>query len=280
MSFLPRVPEPYPSRSKLGTFRQGRWRPFWLIAVWLVAVPARATEPLRLAVAANFAPALKPLVEAFESETGHRVSVVYGSTGKLYAQIVNGAPFDLLLAADQARPLRLVEEGRALAETRCTYAVGQLVLWSRDAGRIGSNPREALEDPGLRHLAIANPDIAPYGAAARELLEGWGLWEALAPKRVQGEDIGQVFQMVATGNAELGLVAASQLKAWPADQAGSQWVVPAGLHAPIAQDLVRLARAAESPAARAFERFMGSRSARADIQALGYRLAEAGACGG
>lgn len=248
-----------------------------LLLLLCLSVAARAEEAT-VAVAANFSAPAAALAESFARQPGgHRVRISSGSTGGLYTSIKQGAPYDLLLSADSARPQRLAEEGDAVAASRCTYALGQLVLWSTDADRIGDDPRAALQDPALRHLAIANPDVAPYGAAAREVLQGFGLWEPLAAKRVQGMDISQTWQMVASGNAELGFVAASALSG---ETRGSRWNVPPGLHAPLAQDAVLLKRGADNAAAVAFLRYLGSAEARALIRAQGYALADSGACGG
>ncbi len=232
-----------------------------------------------IAVAANFAAPVERLAEAFAAQGPHRVRVSGGSSGGLYMLITQGAPFDLFLSADQARPARLVGEQHALADTRCTYAIGRLVLWSADATRIGANPVAALTDVRLRHLAIASPDVAPYGAAAREVLRGLGLWEALTPRLVQGVDIGQAYHMAASGNAELAFVAKSSLAA--AKQAGgSRWEVPAELHAPLAQDVVLLEHGRDNAAARAFLAFLGSETGRALIRAYGYDMAVSGGCRG
>lgn len=235
-----------------------------LLAALATAPAARAGE-VHVAVATNFAATARALGAAFAQEHGDTVVVSEGSTGKLYAQIVNGAPYEVLLAADAERPARLEAGGQAIAGTRFPYALGQLVLWSPDAGRVEG--ASALRGD-FRHLAIANPELAPYGAAARDTLRRLGLWEALAPRLVRGEDIGQTYQFVATGNAELGFVALSQV----AGAGGSRWLVPADHHAPLEQQAVLLGPGRDDGAARAFLGFLRSDAARRTIAAAGYAL--------
>ena len=249
----------------------------WLMLT-LPGFAAQAADAT-IAVAANFAAPVEQLVEAFEQQTGHSLRVSSGSTGSLYTLITQGAPFDLLIAADQARPQRLVDEELAMRGTRCTYAVGRLVLWSRDADRIGDDPKPALTDSALRHLAIANPDTAPYGAAAREVLTRLGVWTQLQPRLVRGMDIGQTYHMVATANAELGFVAASSLAAAGDEAGGSRWNVPDALHTPLAQDAVLLERGRNNAAAIGFMRYLGSEDARGTIRRYGYEIAADAACG-
>jgi len=232
------------------------------LLVAIAAAPARGEE-IHVAVATNFARTARELGEAFQAGTGTQVVVSQGSTGKLYAQIVNGAPFEVFLSADAERPRKLVEEGQAVEGTRFTYALGQLVLWSPDPARVKDASALAGD---FRHLSIANPELAPYGAAARETLVELGLWDALQPRLVRGEDIGQAYQFVATGHAELGFVALSQL----AGGAGSRWLVPAGHYAPLEQQAVLLARGRDDGAARAFLAFLRSEAARERIAAAGY----------
>jgi molybdate transport system substrate-binding protein len=233
---------------------------------------AQAEEAI-VAIAANFAEPMERLQAMFEEESGHTLTLVIGSTGKLYAQITNGAPFDVLLAADQERPARLVEEDQAVADSRFTYAVGRLALWSADPGLIGGGRGEAVLGGGdFGHLAIANPELAPYGKAAQQTLEALGLWDELSPKIVQGENIGQTFQMVATGNAELGFVALSYVLSERNATPGSRWDVPVELHQPIRQDAVLLAHGADNPAAAGFLDFLRSPEAQAVIERFGYAI--------
>lgn len=235
-----------------------------LLVLAPLAAPAQA-GPVHVAVATNFAKTARELGEAFEKERGDRVVVSAGSTGKLYAQIVSGAPYEVFLAADAERPRRLVEAGHAVEGTRFPYALGRLVLWSPDVGRVAD--ASALRGT-FRHLAIANPELAPYGAAARDTLRRLGLWDALAPRLVRGEDIGQTYQFVATGNAELGFVALSQVMGVE----GSRWLVPDDHHAPLEQQAVLLEPGQGDDAARAFLAFLQGDAARALIEASGYAL--------
>ena len=234
-----------------------------------LAGPAAAGEAV-VAVAANFSEVAERLAGDFERESGHRLTFVAGSTGKLYAQIVNGAPFDAFLAADQESPGRLEKEGLAVAESRFTYATGRLTLWSSEPGRIGSDGAATLRQGAFRRLAIANPALAPYGAAARQTLENLGLWKRFKDRIVMGETIGQAHALVASGNAELGFVALSSVLSPRNETRGSRWDVPADLHAPIRQDAVLLARGAGNPAARGFLDFLRSAKAKAVMATYGY----------
>lgn len=236
----------------------------------LGASTARSAEAV-IAVASNFAPVAEAFARALEAETPHRIHLVRGSTGKLFAQIVHGAPFDVFLAADAARPERLVAEGRAVAESRRAYAFGRLVLLSSapPEGRGGVESRLRAGD--FDRLAIARPELAPYGAAAQATIARLGRSEALASKLVYGENIGQTFALVASRAADLGFVAAAQLVGRDVE-AGRLWRVPADHHPPIRQELVLLPRAAQNPAARAFLEALGSEAGRARIRAAGYEV--------
>jgi molybdate transport system substrate-binding protein len=224
-------------------------------------------DSLRIAVASNFSTVIDEIVAGFEEDSGHALSISLGSTGKHYAQIVNGAPFDLFLAADTERPQRLEREGRTVPGSRFTYAIGQLVVWAPR--------RETLDLPGAladRHvgrIAIANPRLAPYGRAAKETLEALGLWQVTAPNLVRGENIGQAFQFVFSGNADIGLVALSQLVAHADAMGGARWQVPIDLHAPIAQQAVMLR---DTQAGQAFMHYLRSPAAQNMIRDAGYRL--------
>jgi len=242
-----------------------------LASALLIAGPsAGRAETALAAVAANFTETAEALLPAFRAATGHDVELTTGSTGKLYAQIGAGAPFDVMLSADAATPARLVEEGRAVAGTAVTYAVGRLTLWSADPGRIGGDGRAALEDAGLRFLAIANPELAPYGVAARQALTALGLWEAMQPKIVMGQNIGQTHAMVASGAAEIGFVALSAVLSPRTGNKGSRWDVPQELYAPIRQDGVLLNPGADNAAAKAFLDFLRSPEATEVIARFGY----------
>lgn len=248
------------------------WRTGTLfVALSLAAAPAAAAEAL-IAVATNFAGAMAELEAAFERESPHRIRVSTGATGTLYAQATHGAPYDILMAADRTRPERLEAAGLAVPGSRRTYAVGRLVLWSTEPDRVPREGVDALRAGDFRRLAIANPELAPYGFAAREALRALGLYDALRDRIVMGENIGQAHAMVATGNAEIGLVALSQLTGSGAATAGSRWAVPETLHVPIRQDLVLLRRGAGNAAARAFLEFLETSDARRILVAAGYRM--------
>jgi molybdate transport system substrate-binding protein len=229
---------------------------------------AQAAEA-RIAVAGNFASPMKAIVAAFEQHSGHRVLPSFGSTGKLYAQVKNGAPFDALLAADQRRPRMLEEEGMAVAGSRFTYAIGSLVLWSAEPDAISDGP-QLLKQGGFERLAIANPRLAPYGQAAVQTISSLDLTEALEPKLVMGENIAQAFQFVATGNAQLGFVALSQVIDDGEIAKGSGWIVPAGLHDAIRQDAVVLERGRDNPVVTELFAFLKGGEARDLIAAFGY----------
>ncbi len=234
----------------------------------LLACGGVAAETVTVAVASNFANAMRGLVDDFEAKTGHGVRVVPGSSGKLYAQIVNGAPFDVFLSADSERPGRLEREGRIVDGSRQTYALGQLVIWSADPGNAG-DCLSGLESPGQRKVAIANPLLAPYGLAAREFLEKRGLWERIGPNLVTGENVAQAAQFTATRNASIGLFALSQARQM--DGATCSWIVPDDEYSPIAQQLVMLERASDSAAAIALVEFLLEDGVQERLERLGYR---------
>lgn len=242
-----------------------------LIVSSFVAAPtsARAADVL-VAVAANFVDVVEELTPVFERKSGHRLVATTGSTGKLYAQIVAGAPFQILLAADAATPERLATEGAGVPGSRFTYAIGRVALWSSDPKRIGADGKAALSAVDVRHIAIANPDLAPYGVAAREILEKLGLWNTLKSKIVMGQNIGQTHSMVATGNAQLGFVALSAVFSPRAPPQGSRWDVPEALFTPIRQDAILLKAGRDNIAARAFLDFLKSEPARAIVKRYGY----------
>ncbi len=225
-------------------------------------------DQIRIAVASNFIGAMTVLSETFELKTGHQVVLMFGSTGKHYAQIRNGAPFDLFFSADQERPERLENEGIAVPETRFTYAVGKVVLWSPKPDFVDSGG-SVLKEGNFRYLAIANPRLAPYGRAAQEILESFGLWETLQGRLVRGENIGQTFQYVKSGNADLGFVAFAQIQSPGNSVSGSWWTIPKDLYLPIRQQAVLLI---DSNPARAFLTFVKSHEAREIIREYGYSL--------
>jgi molybdate transport system substrate-binding protein len=241
------------------------------VAVLLASAPARAGETL-VAVAANFAGTAEALAAELAGQSGHRVTFTSASTGQLYAQIRAGAPFAALLAADAHTPERLEAEGLGVPGTRFVYAVGRLALWSADAERVGPDGAAALRDASLRHLAIANPELAPYGVAAREVLQELALWDALAPRIVMGQNVGQAQSLVASGAAELGFVALAQVRGLAPGARGSRWEVPASLHAPIEQEALLLAPGRDDAAARAFLELLRSPAARERIARAGYAV--------
>jgi molybdate transport system substrate-binding protein len=242
--------------------------PLWLSLAFATA--AQAGE-VQVAVAANFAGPIARIGEAFTAATGHVLKVSTGSTGKFYTQIISGAPFEVLVAADDETPRKLVAESHAVAGTSFTYAIGKLVLWSAQAGLVDSQGA-VLASAKIAHVAMANPKTAPYGAAALEVLKARGLAASLAPRLVTGESIAQTYQFVATGNAELGFVALSQV-AIPGKQAvGSYWLVPQNLYSEIRQDAVLLKAGEKSPAAKALLDFLKSNASRQIIREHGYGL--------
>ncbi|MGF1563486.1 MAG: molybdate ABC transporter substrate-binding protein [Geminicoccaceae bacterium] len=238
------------------------------LALLLPGQPVLAGE-VRIACASNFTMTLRKLVQAFEAGSEHTVQISTGATGQLYAQITQGAPFDLFLAADQARPQRLVADALAAEEDRFTYATGRLALFTAaDQAAIGPG---RLAKGDFERLAIANPLTAPYGAAAMAVLDALALSETLAAQIVQGTSIAQTFQFVISGNAELGFVAQAQTLA---HGGGTSWLVPQDLHPPLHQDGVILTAAKDNTAARAFMAYLGSDAARALIRADGYAVPE------
>lgn len=237
----------------------------------LCATGAVQADDIQLAVAANFTAPMKEIAAAFEQETGHRVKAAYGASGKFYAQIKNGAPFDALLSADEATPTKLVEEGAAVKETQFTYAVGTLVLWSAKPDVVDAEGK-VLAAGDFQKVAIANPKTAPYGAATLEVLTGLKLLEAIQPKFVTGENIAQAFQFASTGNAELGFVALSQVMKDGKIATGSAWIVPGKLHAPIRQDAVVLEAGRDKPAVAALMDYLKGERAQAVIRAFGYEI--------
>jgi len=243
-----------------------------IAACLLLAMAASArADQVQVAVAANFTAPAKEIAAQFEKDTGHQAVLAFGATGKFHAQIRNGAPFEVLLAADDTTPAQLEQEGAAVRSTRFTYAVGRLVLWSAQPGKVDAQG-EVLRKGGFRHLAIANPKLAPYGAAAVETLRSLKLLDALQERFVQGENIAQAYQFAATGNAELGFVALSQVMADGRIASGSAWVVPSQLHQPILQDAVLLLPGQGRPAAQAWLQYLRSDKARAVIRRYGYEV--------
>jgi molybdate transport system substrate-binding protein len=249
-----------------------RLRPFaltaLLVAFTALGLAARSSmaADTQVAVAANFAEPAKAIAARFEKATGHRALISVGSSGQFYTQITHGAPFEVLLSADAERPRRAEAEGFAVPGTRFTYAVGRLVLYSATPGLVDDRG-EVLRSRRFDKLALADPAVAPYGAAAIQSLTRLGLLDQLKPKFVQGVSIGQAYDFVRSGAAELGFVAQSQI----IDEAGgSRWLVPETLHDPIAQDAVLLKVGAANPAAKAFLAFLKGAEARAIVRRYGY----------
>ncbi|MBL8330752.1 MAG: molybdate ABC transporter substrate-binding protein [Rubrivivax sp.] len=241
-----------------------------LLLMLAVATPSQAGE-VQVAVAANFAGPFARIGEAFTAATGHVLKVSTGSTGKFHTQIISGAPFEVLVSADDETPRRLVSDGHAIAGTSFTYALGRLVLWSAQPGLV-DDKGAVLSSGRLRHVAIANPKVAPYGAAAMEVIKAMGLTESLRPRLVTGESISQAYQFVATGNADVGFVAFSQVVVPGRPPAGSYWAVPTSLYGEIRQDAVLLKAGAGNPAARALLDYLKSEPARRVMREFGYGL--------
>ena len=223
-------------------------------------------EEIHIAVASNFSDTMKDIARRFEAKSGHKVILAFGSTGKLYTQIKHGAPFDAFFAADIKRPRLLEEEGVAQADSRFTYAVGKVVLWSPKPDVVDANGR-VLKTGNFRYLAMANPKLAPYGKAAEQVMRKRGVWEALQDRLVKGENIGQAFQFVYSGNAELGFVAYSQVKSLKNSNMGSLWVPPQSLYSVIEQQAVLLN---DNATAKEFLAFTKAKEAQKIIQKYGY----------
>lgn len=245
-----------------------RRRMLCAILVGTAGFKAHAAE-VQVAVAANFTAPMKLVAQDFERDSGHKATLAFGATGQFYAQIRNGAPFAVLLAADDETPHRLEKEGFGIAGTRFTYATGRLVLWSRRPSYVDAQG-EVLRSAPFNRIAIANPKLAPYGAAAMETLEKLGLRERILPKVVEGSNITQTFQFVASENAPLGFVALSQVFENGRIKEGSGWVVPTGMHALIRQDAVLLNPGKDNPAALALLKYLQTEKARALIRSFGY----------
>lgn len=239
-----------------------------LFAGCLIAVPAVLAEEIQVAVAANFSAPMEQIAAGFEKATGRKITLIFGATGALYAEIKNGAPFDVFLAADSETPSRLVREGNAVAKSQFTYAIGKLVLWSPRPGFVDSEG-QVLRTGAFAHLSTCNPKLAPYGAASREALTALGIYEKLKPKIVEGQNVTQAYQFVASGAAELGFVALSQVfRNGKID--GSAWIVPSNLYSPIRQDAVILVKGKDKPGAAELMSYLRSDSALAVMRSYGY----------
>jgi len=243
-----------------------------VFTVGLLSVPVSAVAAeVQVAVAANFTAPLQAIAKQFEQDTGHKVLASFGATGQFYAQIKNGAPFEVFLAADDDRPARLEAEGDTVPGSRFTYAIGTLALWSAKPDYVDAQGA-VLKENTFRHLSIANPKTAPYGLAAMQVMQKLGVAQSLKPKVVEGQSIGQAQQFVASGNAELGFVALSQIYKDGQLTSGSAWIVPEDLHDPIKQDAVVLAKGKDNPVAAAFVAYLKSPGAAAIIKSYGYQL--------
>jgi molybdate transport system substrate-binding protein len=235
------------------------------VAVALALTHVAQAADTNVAVAANFTEPAKEIARLFESRTGHKAILSFGSTGQFYTQITQAAPFQVFLSADQSTPKKLVDDGLALGDTLFTYAIGKLVLFSKNADLVKGE--QTLRDGSFNKIAIANPTLAPYGAAGVEVMKALGVYDKLSSKIVQGSNIAQTFQFVDTGNADVGFVALSQVIERPG---GSRWVVAANLYSPIRQDAVLLKTGASNDAARAFLNFLKGREALPVIEKFGY----------
>ena len=242
-----------------------------LLAFGLLFASGAIADEVKVAVAANFTAPIQAIAPAFEKATGHKLVASFGATGQFYAQIQNGAPFDVFLSADDSTPAKLESEGATVPGSRFTYAIGSLVLWSADANYLDGTDA-ALKAGQFKHLSIANPKAAPYGLAATQVLAKLGLSEAVKGKLVEGQNITQAQQFVATGNAELGFVALSQVYKDGKVSSGSAWIVPAELYEPIKQDAAILKPGANNPAATALVEYLKSPEAAKVIESFGYKL--------
>jgi molybdate transport system substrate-binding protein len=241
-----------------------------LVAFAGLSLHAVAGE-VKVAVAANFTAPMQEIAAQFEKDTGNKVQLSFGSTGKFYAQIINGAPFEVFLAADDETPARLDKELLTAPGSRFTYAIGTLVLWSAKPGFV-DDKGEILKKGTFAHIAVANPKTAPYGSAGMETLKKMGLVEAIQPKIVQGDNISQTHQFVATGNAELGFVALSQVYKDGKLTGGSAWIIPSADYNPIRQDAVILANGRKNPIAKELMDYLKGDKAKAVIKSYGYAL--------
>ncbi|MBK9442831.1 MAG: molybdate ABC transporter substrate-binding protein [Comamonadaceae bacterium] len=249
-------------------------KPSRLISLCLTALASvsfgACADELSVAVAANFTAPMKQIAAEFEKDTGHKVIASFGSTGKFYAQIKNGAPFEVLLTADDETPTKLIKENAAVAGSQFTYAIGKLMLWSAKPGVVDA-AGEVLKKGGFDHIALVDPKLAPYGAAAVEAMKALGVYDSLQPKVVTAENIAQAYQFVSSGNSQLGFVALSQvLKDGKIE--GSAWQVPANLYTPIRQDAVVLDKGRGKPAAEALIKFLKTDKTKAIIKSFGYEL--------
>jgi molybdate transport system substrate-binding protein len=246
----------------------------FLLTAWLfLSAFAAQADTVLVAVAANFTKPMTEIAAAFEKATGHSADLSFGSSGKFVSQLENGGPFEVFLSADDKNPIKLEQTGLAVASSRFTYALGKLALWSATPGLVDEQG-QVLSKGGFKHIALADPKLAPYGAAAVEVMKNQGVFDKLQPLFVQGENIAQTHQFVSTGNAELGFVALSQVIDNGKITGGSGWIIPSNLYKQIRQDAILLKNGAENPAAPALMTFLKSPEALAIIKKYGYGLAE------
>ena len=244
----------------------------WIAAALLPGAGMVQADAVSVAVAANFSVPMKKISTEFEKTSGHKVALSFGSTGKFYAQVKAGAPFEVLLAADDETPGKMEQEGLAVKDSRFTYAIGKLALWSAKEAVVDSNG-DILKRGDFEHLAVANPRLAPYGAAGVQTLQALDVYDAIAPKLVQGENIAQTYQFIATGNALLGFVALSQVIGEDGKaKSGSAWIVPQKYYTPIRQDAVLLDKGRDKTAAVELLKFLKTPYAARIIQSYGYGL--------
>lgn len=240
-----------------------------VIFLFLAVTPTLAEQAL-VAVAANFVPPFREIAIEFEKSSGHQLQVAGGSSGNFYSQIKNGAPFDVFFSADTERPKLLEDEGLGVKDSRLTYAIGRLVLWSPNANL--AKGEETLRSKTFKRLAIANPKTAPYGVAAMQVMQKLELWESLQPQIVMGESLGQTMGFIESGNAQLGFVALSQVLDPKIKGQGNRWDVPNNLHEPIKQDAILLTKGKDNAAAKALMEFMSGPQAKTIIERYGYEL--------
>ncbi|MCF8473449.1 MAG: molybdate ABC transporter substrate-binding protein [Emcibacter sp.] len=242
-----------------------------MILIFILSAPISVhAETVTVAAASNFGATLKKIIPAFEAETGHQVNLVLGSSGKIFAQIIHKAPFDVFLSADDIKPKKLEDQDITVQESRFTYAIGKIVLWSPEIKIINGS---IVQSGKFNRLAIANPKLAPYGMAAVEVLKSLGLYETVRPKIIQGENIAQTYQFVATGNADLGFIALAQLSQKElSNKKDNIWLIPDTLYSPIRQDAVMLKSGQNNKAAHDFMQFLRSYTAQKIIQGFGYEI--------
>lgn len=274
------VIEPHPNHDKLAfmmvryifniiTPKINLWLTIHALFISIFAANACA-ETVKIAVATNFTDAMKQIALAFEHDTGHQTKVSHASSGKLFAQILHGAPFDVFLSADAAKPAQLVTDQLAVNDSRFTYALGKLALWAPGHTLNHADARALLSSSQFSHLAIANTKLAPYGIAALQTLNTMDLYTVLQAKLVQGENIGHAYQYIASGNAELGFIAYSQLIKRRQAENTDHWIIPETMHSAIQQDAVLLTRGKNNAAAIAFMRYLKTKKAKAIITSFGY----------